>query len=501
MTKQPNSTAPAAAPHEEALPPRGPNQAPLRDKLAWSISTIGEQLTVNGISSMAFPVFNLTLGIDPRWLGWGLALPRILDAIIDPAIGNYSDGFESRWGRRRPFMFVGALIMSIAFMLIWLVPTGLSQVGIFSYFLVFTMLAYFGYAVFAIPRNALGIELSTDYHERTRIFALNTFFAYSAALLMGWLYKLSFRAGDAMGGDVLLGARYVMVGVGVVMLLCTVIPAIVIREKPTKTESHPKLNVFVAFKMTMQNRSFMLFFFMALLLGLAMGLTSPMMIYIGIDYICGGDREFGATVGGWNGLVGGFTGLAMAPVVVWISGRIGKKNVLLLGLGFMSSWWLFTPSFPYLQLVFTFLITFGLSCVYALGGAVLADICDIDELKYGMRREGMFGAVYQFLNKVTGSCVTIIAGYLLVMAGYVPAATADANATPVVQPTDVLLNMRVLFIICSVLFLVGTMALTAMLPISEREARRVRAAIDARNAAQAEADAAEAARHTGLSTP
>jgi GPH family glycoside/pentoside/hexuronide:cation symporter len=487
MSLKTNPSKTVEPPAGSPVAPASGNQASLRDKLAWSVSTIGEQLTVNGISSMAFPVFNLTLGIDPRWLGWGLALPRILDAIVDPAIGNYSDSFESRWGRRRPFMFVGALIMSLAFMLIWLVPTGLSQVGIFAYFLSFTMLAYFGYAVFAIPRNALGIELSTDYFERTRIFALNTFFAYSATLLMGWMYSLSIKTGRLFEGDVLLGARVVMVGVGVVMLLCTVIPAIIIREKPTKPESHPKMNVFAAFKMTMQNRPFMLFFFMALLLGLAMGLTSPMMLYIGIDYIAGGNRELGADIGGVSGLVGGLTGLAMAPVVVLLAGRLGKKNVLLLGqgmaiLGFLSSWWLFTPQSPYLQVIFPFLITVGLSPVYSLGGAVLADICDIDELKYGMRREGMFGAVYQFLNKVTGSCVTIIAGYLLVMAGYVPAASADANATPVMQPPDVLFNMRLLFIVCSVLFMIGTMLLTAMLPISEKESRRVRAAIDARDA-------------------
>jgi GPH family glycoside/pentoside/hexuronide:cation symporter len=393
-------------------------------------------------------------------------------------IGNLSDGMQSRWGRRRPFMFVGGLLMSLAFALIWLVPRNLSSSNTFIYFLVFSMLAYFGYAVFAIPRNALGIELSTDYHERTQIFAMNTFFAYSAAFLMSWLYNFSFKVGHWLDGDVLLGSRVVMVGVGVFMLFCTVIPAILIHEKPTQPGSQAKLSVITAFRMTLDNRAFVLFIFLTLLIGFAMGLTAPMMIYIGIDYICGGDKQFGSGIGGWSGIVQGVTGLGMAPGVVWLARSLGKKKVLLLGegialLGFVAAWWLFDPKHPYLQLGFTLITTVGLSCVYVLGGTVLADICDLDELKYGLRREGMFGAVYQFITKVTGSCVTIIAGYLLIAAGY-------HTTTDSVQSPETLLRMRLLFIICSAAFLLGAIILTVYFPITEKSARQVRAQIEKR---------------------
>ncbi|KAA0237444.1 hypothetical protein EDM76_06485 [bacterium] len=74
----------------------------LKDKVAWGVSSVSDQFVTNGIQTLALPIYNLSLGLDPRLLGWGLAIPRILDAVLDPAIGNFSDNARTRWGRRRP---------------------------------------------------------------------------------------------------------------------------------------------------------------------------------------------------------------------------------------------------------------------------------------------------------------------------------------------------------------------------------------------------------------
>ena len=451
-------------------------QVPVSQKVAWSVASISDQFVTNGIQTLTLPIYNLSLGVDPRALGWGLALPRILDAIIDPAIGNLSDNTRTRWGRRRPFIFIGAILLSIFFVVLWMPPVSLGKTGLFVFFLGASMCCYFGYAIFAIPRGAMGIEMSTDYHERTSIFAMNSFFAYLAGFLMPWLYNLSFQMGHWVGGDEVIGVRYVAAGVGLIMLVCALAPALFVKDRSHGFENQPKTKLLQAFRMTITNYAFLLMFFIIFLILLACSLVSPMNLYISIDYICGGDREYGSYIGGWNGMVQGIVGLCATPGIAWLARRIGKKETMLIGqgiamIGFIGSWWLFTPNYPYLQLVETGLVNIGLACVWVLSGSVMADICDTDELKHGLRREGMFGAVFQFLTKTSTACVTIVAGYLLIWSGY---------KEGLIQSTETLFRMRFYFILITVACLAVSMALTWLFPITEQTAHHTRALLDAR---------------------
>lgn len=143
--------------------------------------------------------------------------------------------------------------------------------------------------------------------------------------------------------------------------------------------------------------------------------------------------------------------------------------------GFVSSWWLFTPDYPYLQLIETALVNIGLASVWVLSGSIMADICDTDELKTGLRREGMFGAVYAFMNKASTSCVTIVAGYVLIWSGY---------REGTVQSPETLFLMRILFIVITVSCLTVSLILTLLFPITEESARQVRVRLDQRKSRQ-----------------
>ncbi len=460
-----------------AIQPEDPHrQVPVSQKVAWSVASISDQFVTNGIQTLTLPIYNLSLGVDPRALGWGLALPRILDAVIDPAIGNLSDNTRTRWGRRRPYVFVGAILLSVFFIVLWMPPLSLGKKGLFVFFLAASMLCYFGYALFAIPRGAMGIEMSTDYHERTSIFAMNSFFAYLAGFLMPWLYNLSFQMGHWVGENEVVGVRYVAVGAGLIMLVCALAPALFVRDRADGYVDQPKTKLLQAFRMTITNYAFLLMFFLVFLILLACSLVSPMNLYISIDYICRGDREYGSYIGGWNGMVQGIVGLCVTPGIAWVAHRIGKKETMFIGQaiamsGFIGSWWLFTPNYPYLQLVETGLVNIGLACVWVLSGSIMADICDTDELKHGLRREGMFGAVFQFLMKTSTACVTIVAGYLLIWSGY---------KEGLVQSPGTLFRMRFYFILITVACLSVSMALTWLFPITEKSALHTRALLDAR---------------------
>ena len=75
--------------------------------------------------------FSNFLGLNPALFGLAMTIPRIWDAFTDPIMGCYSDRYQSKWGRRRPFIFTGAFLMAISFLSIWMVPKNLSEIGIF----------------------------------------------------------------------------------------------------------------------------------------------------------------------------------------------------------------------------------------------------------------------------------------------------------------------------------------------------------------------------------
>ncbi len=458
------------------------NPIPMIQKVSWSLGSVADQVMTNGINNLALPIYNISLGVSPILIGYALALPRIFDAVIDPVIGNYSDNARTRWGRRRPFIFAGSFLCAILFALLWMPPLGFGGTGLFVYFFAISMLYYVAYAVFAVPRAALGYELSTDYNERTSIFAMQAVFACVAGFGIPWLYKLSFHplfAGPEK--NEIVGVRWVAIIAGVLILL-TALPGALFTKERARGMEQPAIGLLRAARLTVANGPFRIITGIVMLILLSVMLVGPMNLYINIYYICDGDKELGAFWGGWTGMVQALLGGLSAPLIAVISSRIGKRMTIFGGLvlailGYILSWWLFTPAYPWLQVLFMVMLQPGLMTVWVLSGSILADICDFDDLKNGLRREGMFGAAYAFITKLASASITIVAGYMLVWAGY----KDSAYVSP-----ETVWNLRVLFIAVPVVLLSVALVLTLRFPITERVARQIRTQLDARNAANAQ---------------
>ncbi len=131
-------------------------------------------------------VLNLGLGMNPALVGLLGALPRLTDAFTDPLMGYISDNTRTRWGRRRPYIFGGAIVAGILFALLWQLPGDKSETFYFVWFLAGSILFYMGYTVFATPWVALGYELTPDYHERTRLMGTQNFTGQLAYVVSPW---------------------------------------------------------------------------------------------------------------------------------------------------------------------------------------------------------------------------------------------------------------------------------------------------------------------------
>jgi GPH family glycoside/pentoside/hexuronide:cation symporter len=201
----------------------------LKQKSAYAVGML-----VNNLQAAALPammvILNLGLGMDPVLVGLVGAIPRIFDAVSDPMLGYISDNTRTRWGRRRPFIFTGALTAGLIFALMWQLPAGYSQSFYFWSFLAASILFFLAYTVYATPFVAFGYEMTPDYHERTRLHAFANTVGQLAWLGVPWFYALM---ASNLFRDTVHGARVLAVWVGVIVAVLGIVPAIFCRERKT----------------------------------------------------------------------------------------------------------------------------------------------------------------------------------------------------------------------------------------------------------------------------
>lgn len=423
--------------------------APLHSKIAWGMGGLPEMLANNAILVLVYQIYNIELGLNPMWIGVALAISRVLDAITDPLMGNLTDNTRTKWGRRRPWIFVGAVLMSIFFAMIWLIPTGLGQMGLFAWFAATTVLFYIGFTIFIIPFGALGLELELDYDLRTKLQVFRLVPSFAGGFVLPWLYKITLA--DCFEHETLAtavnGVRYVGIGVALVTLLFALPSALFTKERFAE-QKQEKIRILEAVKYTFSDIPYLRILVYTFMVFLGLFFVNPLLNYINIFYINGGDKELAAQIGGVAGTVGAACSLVALFVLGRIAHRVDKKTVVFISLtvaalGYASSWFCFTPANPWLMMVPLLVSQVGLCGCWVIGGSICADVCDHDELKTGKRREGMYSAVGGFVYKATLALVAVMSGMILNWAG-----VREGEVTALSM--DIINKLRIMYVVVPV---------------------------------------------------
>ena len=457
-------------------------KVPFLRKLSYGLGGYTENGMQNAVTNMTYPFFNVGLGVAPSLLGIAVMIFRLWDAITDPLMGWISDKTNSRLGRRRPYIFTGAICGGLLFALMWWVPQGMSASFYFGWYLVIALLFFSAFTVYSVPFIALGYELSTDYHDRTRVMSYRMFFQAIAGVCIHWL--LWFTQRDIFDGTV-DGMKWVGLGMGSLLIVLGVIPAIFVKERKltreelaANKEKLPLKSVVSVLKVKP---------FRYVLGAMVFAITGMFLViifgyYINVYYLFGGDEKAASTVLGGSGTVYHLTCMASLPLIAWVSSKIGKKRALLcftfLGiLGSAIKPLVFVPGNPWLQIVSVIFLAPGLSAVFTLLSSITADVTDWDELENGTRREGAFGAFYGWTMKLGFALCFYIASKILEWTGFERSLGGN-------QSQDTLDLMLTLYTIVPVIGLVGTLLIIWRFPVSEKTARDVRAQLEARRSSE-----------------
>ena len=375
---------------------------------------------------------NISLGLSAFWLGAILIVPRLWDALSDPFIGHLSDNTRTRWGRRRPYLLVGGILVAVFFVVIWWIPKGdmvrtwfPSDTG-FQWFqlgyILFSLLLFFtAVNLFEIPHGALGMEMTTDYHERTRLFSAKSFFGNLFAMGTPWLFALaSMEIFKGPGGNEADGMRYVSLMIAAFLIPLSFWWFFRLKEPGfVKAAKHEKTPFWQDMKRTAGNRNFVML--TLTIFTLAMGFNFVQLIgsYIPIFYVFGGDKVAGAYLLAINGMIWAITGVLAVFPLNWISPKLGKRNtltisILLMCLAQLSKIVCYNPSHPYLIIIPTVLLSAGMLFFFTLGSSMVGDICDEDELKTGYRAEGSYYSVFWWFIKMGSALASFVTGVLIV---------------------------------------------------------------------------------------
>ena len=379
-------------PHIDRIPPS--ERIPLLQKIVFAVGQKTDWVATGLMTSVLWmPFFNIGMGLNPVVLGCILMVLRAWDAVSDPIMGNISDNARTRWGRRRPFIFVGAITTAALYPLLWHFPQSvidgtswlaraadwipfIDRLGLSagekatSLYLTLVGLVFFtSFTVWSMPYYGLQLELTPNYDERTRLTAFMTFFTKLSSMLFGWTFVVIVFVGTIAQGDltvlegkpgwlrdfftgiqpwlhslasentnekpIVTGMRIMCWVIALSILVFGILPAIFVKERYYAKEARKQ--AVEPFWQSLRDsvRCKPLWSLVSVSFFLVMGYSAigGLGQYVNIYYVCGGDMIQAGTIAGVKGTVLAVSGIALLPVFTWLGEKYDKRASVLMMLG------------------------------------------------------------------------------------------------------------------------------------------------------------------------
>lgn len=425
----------------------GPPPLTRRFKATFASGSMAEAIVFSVTAQFTLLYYHQVRGVSPELVGMALAAGIICNALWGPLIGSWSDRTRSRLGRRHPFMFAAILPISASFFAMFAAPAGLSDTGELIWLAVFHFTLLQALTTFHTPHLAFGGELSSSYTERSRIMAWNTFFLWAGdtacwLLSFGWFFRSA--AGQPNGAlDAARWPQFIGLAALFVMTLLMLSSVFTRSRIPFVPQAPPDAPRFSArqlwrdVRMALSNRNFVMLLLSYAFMSMTSGVRAGLWIYgatyywrlqneqiaffaIGslLSYLAGSAfvaRLHARFQKRWTGAAAVLL-YAVGPAIPFALGEAG-----LLGPG--------TPGLLAILIAFSLLQHFPFSVLTTTIYSATADIADENELRFGVRQEGVLYSTSTLFSKVDQAVGTALAGWVLAAISFpsraVPGAVAE----------------------------------------------------------------------------
>lgn len=426
------------------------------------------------------------VGLGPEVAGGLWLVGRLWDAINDPIIGSLSDRLDSRWGRRRPFLLLGAIPFALTFFLLFVVPPFESRTALAIYFAVVFLLYDTLFTVVNVPYLSLVPELAEGYDDRSSLTGWRIAFSFLAQLVTAGGFKLlaeelftpwfgggpeAIRAGYALAAGLWAAS----------MALPLIVLALTIHEPDKARPVQSPIRPLKDFKEVFRNKPFRLAALIYLLCFTTGDIIMIIFVRFLIDYVQlrpGLDNLVLALVLG--------TSLLSIPFVLILMRRTDKRTAYLIGIGFMVAVLVVGAFMPVGggNLIFLGVVPAGIgfAAMSIIPWAIVADVVEVDELQTGERREGLYTGYLVFLRKFGTGVFVFGVGQLLSVTGYI---SSNTGSLFIQQPMAALNAMRFLVTVVPAITLGLSLLLAWQFPIDREAYRAIQSELEERRAQQA----------------
>jgi len=446
------------------------------------------------------------LGISLAMVGTILMLARLTDVITDPIMGEISDRWRTRFGRRKPWLLVGMPLMMFGVYKLFIPPEG--EVSI-VYLLSYLTLFFLGSTIIALPHRAWGAELSPDYHQRSRVTASREFYVLIGLLLAATvpmvieimadgggsvLNVFSVIWDDAVGaftggladkqvvdratltGPVLMGLAYTII---LVLPVCVFIVLFFVKEPPPTPRDVVPIKEGIRY--LWKNGPMRRILIIALLVIFGESFRNAVSLFFIRDIV--GVPTIGAAYFFYF-----VAGLAAIPFWLWLGRKIGK-HIAFMGtlvlVAIVSGANLFLSYGDYLAFFLLFTVKgFCFGGLQFLPVAMLADVVDVDTARSGGRRAGTYFAILGLTEKLAVAFGTGFSLILVGLLGFDPSGGVAASSEAGV------LALRLVYCCGPIFFYSLAMYFIWSYPLTPARHARLRLRIERRNARLAANDAA-----------
>lgn len=464
-------------------------------KLSYGVGQLSDGVKQSAFTTFLFFYYNQVLGLSGSLAGMAALLALLVDAITDPMVGQWSDRFQSRWGRRHPFMLAGAIPFGIAIIVLFSPPDGLDQTQLFSWMLLGAIAVRLMLTLFFVPHLSLGAELVRDYHQRTSLIGYRVFFTYAGILLTSVIgFAVFFPPTEVFANGMLNKASYPKFGIFCALLGTTSMLLCVLGTRhampdtvPLARQANERSAWFAAIDVfrTLKLPSFRILFFAGILFATLAGIVQTLLVYVA-TYVFEFKPEQLA------GLAGALIiGILFASLVAqYLSRRFDKKRALA-ACAITGGAFAFSPQILYfggflehmsvpLKFGFVFSVN-GISQIFFIAyviliDSMLSDVIDEHELNSHRREEGLFFATRAFANKASYGLGSFFAGVGLDVIQF------PTGASPASVSSDAVFKLAVLSGPMMFVLFAATVLVTSRYPLSALRHTEIMSAIATRGA-------------------